>query len=307
VSTPARHAPLWVRAARPVVRRLPAGRYRAIHWLCRGRRERFIAPFTAGRSALRFVCDLRDGIAREVCFIGGYGPQETRLLGALLGPGMTVIDVGANWGYFTLVAASIVGPRGRVLALEPEPRLFELLEQNLRLNGFCHATALREAATDRASTMSLHAFDEYCGNWGVSSVVLPPPRAVATSVAGRPLDAVVRDAGLASIHLVKIDVEGHELEVLAGMADGLRAGRYRRLIVEWHPAAFRSPRAALQAGFAGLSEVGYRGWWIDHTPAATRSAAYGGPLRLYPVHAAGFDDAWPHTIWVAPGEADPAS
>ncbi|MGH9315331.1 MAG: FkbM family methyltransferase [Vicinamibacterales bacterium] len=307
MSTPASHPPLWVRAARPVVRRLPAGRYLAIRWLCRGRRDRFIAPFTAGRCALSFVCDLRDGIAREACFIGGYGPQETRLLDALLAPGMTVIDVGANWGYFTLVAASIVGPRGRVIALEPEPRLFDLLEQNLRLNGLSHATALREAATDRASTMALHTFDENCANWGVSSVVRAQPGAVATTVAGRPLDAVVRDAGLASIHLVKIDVEGHELEVLAGMACGLRAGRYRRLIVEWHPAALRSPRAALEAGFAGLSEAGYRGWWIDHTQAATRSAAYGGPLRLYPVHAAGFDDAWPHTIWVAPGEADPAS
>jgi FkbM family methyltransferase len=276
-------------------------------WLCRGRRDRFIARFSASRSELSFVCDLRDGIAREVCFLGGYGPQETRLLCTLLAPGMTVIDVGANWGYFTLVAASIVGPRGRVIALEPEPRVFALLKENLLLNHLSHVLALREAATDRASTMPLYGFDEDGGNWGVSSVVLASPGAVRTRVVGRPVDAVVRDADLASVDLVKIDVEGHELEVLAGMADGLGRGCYRRVIIEWHRTAFHAPHAALEAGVAKLCEAGYRGWWIDHTLPATRSAAYGGAPRLYPVESARFDDVWPHTIWVAPDEADPAS
>jgi FkbM family methyltransferase len=297
-------APLWVRATRPIVRTLP-GRYRAVHWICEGRTDRFVADFPSGGSGLRFVCDLRDGIAREVCFTGRYGPQETRLLRHFLTPGMTFVDVGANWGYFTLLAASLVGPRGRVLALEPEPRLFGLLEQNLRLNDLEHVTAIRAAASDRRSNKILHAFEEDGGNWGESSLALAPPGALSAEVEGCPLDAAAARADLTTIDLVKIDVEGHELQVLAGMSEGLESGRYRRLIVEWHPAALPSPITALERAFDSLENAGYRGWWIDHTLAATRSAAYGGPVRLYPVHAGGFDDAWPHTLWIAAGEPDP--
>jgi FkbM family methyltransferase len=297
--------PLWIRATRPLVRTMP-GRYRAIDWICRGRSDRFIADFRPGGSrALRFVCDLRDGIAREVCFVGRYGPQETRLLRALLGPGMTVIDVGANWGYFTLLAASLVGSRGRVVALEPEPRLFQLLDENVRLNDLSHVTAFRAAATDRSNvTLPLRIFDEASGNWGVSSVA-SAFAGETREVDGRSLDDMTGELGLGTIDLVKIDVEGHELAVLAGMAAGLAANRYRRLIVEWHPTLLPAPHAAMTDAFAGLSQAGYRGWWIDHTPERTRAAAYGGRVSLYPVTTAASADPWPHTLWLADGEPDP--
>jgi FkbM family methyltransferase len=298
--------PLWVRAARPLVRTLP-GRYRAIHWMCRGRKDRFIADFRAGRaSALRFVCDLRDGIAREVCFVGGYGPQETRLLHALLEPGMTVADVGANWGYFTLLAASLVGPRGRVLALEPEPRLFELLEENVRLNDLSQVTPLPVAATDRSvATLSLATFDEGCNNWGVSSIAIPPPGAGRIDVSGCSLDQLAAEHRLATVDLAKIDVEGHELSVLAGMTEGLAGLRYQRLIIEWHPTILPGAQVAIETAFAMLRNAGYRGWWIDHSSEATRAAAYGAPVRLYPVETAAALDAWPHTLWLAAGLPEP--
>jgi FkbM family methyltransferase len=297
--------PLWIRATRPLVRSLP-GRYRAIDWICRGRRDRFISDFRpAGSRALRFVCDLRDGIAREVCFVGRYGPQETRLLRALLQPGMTVADVGANWGYFTLLAASLVGSRGRVLALEPEPRLFQLLDENVRLNDLSQVTAFRAAATDRSNVrLPLRIFDESSGNWGVSSVASSFV-GETREVDGRSLDGLMTELGLSTIDLVKIDVEGHELAVLAGMAAGLAANRYRRLLIEWHPTILPVAHCAMTDAFASLTTAGYRGWWVDHTPERTRAAAYGGPVNLYPATTAASDDPWPHTLWLADGEPDP--
>ena len=297
--------PLWVRAARPLVRTLP-GRYRAIHWMCRGRKDRFVADFGPDRARpLRFVCDLRDGIAREVCFVGRYGPQETRLLHALLKPGMTVADVGANWGYFTLLAASLVGPSGRVVALEPEPRLFHLLDENVRLNDLSQVTTFRAAATDRSNvTLPLRIFDETSGNWGVSSIA-SALAGETRDVDGRSLDGLMTELGLGTIDLVKVDVEGHELAVLSGMAAGLAANRYRRLIIEWHPTILSEPHAAMTEAFAGLTNAGYRGWWIDHTPERRRAAAYGGPVHLDPVTTAATDDPWPHTLWLADGEPDP--
>ena len=76
-----------------------------------------------------FECDLRDAISREVCFTGRYEPLETLLVQSTLRPGMTFVDVGANWGYFTLVASHLVGSSGLVVSLEPDPRLFQFFKK----------------------------------------------------------------------------------------------------------------------------------------------------------------------------------
>ena len=119
--------PAWVTLSASAVRALPFGRYRAANFVGRFSRGPFRASLPADLGGYAFACDLRDSIAREVCFTGRYEPQETRLALAILRPGMTAVDAGANWGYFTLLSAHAVGPRGRVVALEPHPALSGLL------------------------------------------------------------------------------------------------------------------------------------------------------------------------------------
>jgi tRNA G37 N-methylase Trm5 len=118
-----------------------------------------------------FRCDLRDSIAREVCFTGRYEPQETALVRALLGPGMSFVDVGANWGYFTLLAAHQVGRSGRVISLEPDPRLFPVLADNIAVNHLSQVTALQVAAGSESGSLTLAGFDEAGDNFGLSRVV----------------------------------------------------------------------------------------------------------------------------------------
>src|SRR5262245_56723365 len=120
-------APPWVRLAARVIRRLPAGRYRAMNQIHRLSQSAFWMRSPKRLGGWSFQCDLRDSIAREVCFTGRYEPQETALVQAILKPGMSFVDVGANWGYFTLLAAHKVGVKGRVVSLEPDPRLFPVL------------------------------------------------------------------------------------------------------------------------------------------------------------------------------------
>jgi hypothetical protein len=92
------HPPFWVMAAAQLIRALPAGRYRAMNLVARRRTGAFWGRMPADAGGLLFRCDLRDLMMREVCFTGRYEPQETALLKALLGPGLTFVDVGANWG-----------------------------------------------------------------------------------------------------------------------------------------------------------------------------------------------------------------
>ena len=257
---------------------------------------------------MRFACDLRDGIAREVFFTGGYGPQETALLGAVLRPGGTFVDVGANWGYFTLLGAHRVGSSGRVIALEPDPRLFALLQGNVAENGLRQVAALPIAAAEREGTVTLAGHDPEQGNWGLSSLLADAATAAERfAVRGRRVDEVLDEQGTAQVELLKMDIEGAELLALGGMADGLARGRYRRVLLELHPTLH--PRGAALAGdvAAAFRAAGYRGWSVDHSPAATRRAAYARGvdarafLRPLVADASSGDDAWPHQLWAAPG------
>jgi FkbM family methyltransferase len=295
-------APLHLRALAWAVRRLPAGRWRVMNRATR-RGGSFDARLPSDAGGFRFACDLRDLIAREVFFTGAYGPQETALLRAVLRPGSTFVDVGANWGYFTLLGAHLVGAGGRVAALEPDPRLFAMLAANLAANGLARVAALPVAAAARDAALTLAGHHPDGGNWGVSSLVAggDGPR---FEVRGRPVDGVLDELGIERVELLKMDIEGAEDAALVGMADGLARGRYRRVLLELHPGLHPRGAALLDDVAAAFVRAGYRGWSVDSSPAATRRAAYarGVDARalLGPLERSG-GDAWPHQLWAAPG------
>src|SRR3989442_13351056 len=85
-----------------------------MNWIGTRRVDPFWMHLPPDVGELAYACDLRDGLMREVYLTGRYEPQETALLRHLLRPGMTLVDVGANWGYFTLVGAHLVGASGCV-------------------------------------------------------------------------------------------------------------------------------------------------------------------------------------------------
>ncbi len=114
-----------------MIRRLPFGRYRSMDRICRGSSARFVAPFPGSVQGLRFECNVRDRIVREVFFTGVYEPPETRLIRKLVSPGGTFVDVGANWGSFSLLLAEHVGTSGPGIAIEVDSRIQATLGRNL--------------------------------------------------------------------------------------------------------------------------------------------------------------------------------
>jgi FkbM family methyltransferase len=303
-----RTAPPAVRVLSRVIRWMPAGRYRLIH----ESRRLAIAPFVAHLSAelggLAFRCDPRDSVAREVCYTGCYEPQETQIASRILHPGDVFVDVGANWGYFTLAASHWVGRSGRIIAFEPEPRLFDLLQVNLGLNGLDCVESHRVAVADRHRSLPFLAFVEMSDNWGQSREAAPDADA-DFEIEAVALDETLDAAGIDRVQLTKIDVEGGEAAVLAGMRRGLRAGRYRYLLLECHPALLSQRGHTEDDTLRPLVEADYRFWTIPHTPhihrlAARKRLTIGELLRPY-AHGS-FDGEWPHLLAAAPGAADPS-
>lgn len=302
-------APAWTRAAAAIIRRLPAGRYRAAAMVARARPRPFVARMPDHAGGLMFWCDLGDDIARDVCLAGDYEPQETRLLSLLLRPGMTVIDAGANWGYFTLLCAHLVGAGGRVLALEPDPRMCALLRRNIDLNRLSGVDALPIAAGRAPGTLLLRGHDPASGNRGVSRVDADadPSSSTTFTIASERLDDLLAARGMGEVDLVKIDVEGAEDAVLEGMRAGLGAHRYRRVLLELHPALLAGRGVAMETCCGLLAAAGYIGWAFDHSPTAARRAAYtrAQPLRdlLRRTDTPPGSDPWPHMLWTLPEAA----
>ncbi len=162
-----------------------------------------------------------------------------RLLTRLIEPGSTVIDVGANIGYNTVHAARCTGPRGRVIAVEPTADNLEVLRRNVASSGCANVRIEAVAAGSAAGARDLFVRGDRSA---VNSFFAESCYAHVTQVIRvpvLPLDELVD--GTASV--VKIDVEGAELEVLEGMTR-LLAAPHPALIVEWHPLLQR------MAGFA---------------------------------------------------------
>ena len=176
---------------------------------------------------------------------------ELRVLHRLLQPGETFVDVGAHIGVWSLVAGSAVGAQGSVIAIEPNPSTFQKLEHNLELNpDLAQWQSCNLAASSRPGTAALHIAEmsECCalGEAAAGSVTVP------TS----PLDSLL--AGV-PCHGLKIDVEGHELDVIEGALATLERSR-PWLCVEFNNTIHHLPALAEWTVHRRLTELGYRCW-----------------------------------------------
>jgi FkbM family methyltransferase len=178
---------------------------------------------------------------------GRYEPNEMYAMANLLRSGMCFIDVGANEGIFTLLAAAAVGPTGTVHAFEPSPRERARLSSNLALNGLHNVRVHPIALGSSRRTASLSVSDQEhpghntLGGFGYRET----SHAYSVEVAVEALDDVVEREGLDRVDLIKIDVEGSETAVLRGAGDTLRKFR-PVIIVEAQETSLREMGSSVQ-------------------------------------------------------------
>jgi FkbM family methyltransferase len=160
----------------------------------------------------------------------GFENSELRFVEGFLRPGMTVLDIGAHHGLYTLLSSKRVGLTGRVIAFEPSPRERIRLQRHLRLNR-CDNVRVEDCALGReigdAELFLVDGAEDWCNS------LRPPVTASPTaqvSVKVRQLDCFVADAGIKKVDFIKLDVEGAELDVLRG-ANSLLHGSWRPVIL----------------------------------------------------------------------------
>jgi FkbM family methyltransferase len=161
--------------------------------------------------------DTTDFIPRHVYFFGVWEPNLSAWLARRLKPGDTFVDVGANVGYFTSLAAHAVSPsRGQGIAVEPEPSIRSLLARNVALNAFSNVRVIPEAATDVERDLASEVGGEH--DMGTTHTVSASSTAAQRGIIrGRPLDDLLTLAERSAASVIKIDIEGAELDAVHGL------------------------------------------------------------------------------------------
>ena len=274
-----------------------------MNWIGERHTDPFWARMPAELGSKFFLCHLRDRIMREVCLTGRYEPQETALLQQILRPGMVFVDVGANWGYFTLAAAHLVGRAGRVISVEADPRACRTLRANIARNDLDFVTILEMAASDAPGTLQMQEYEpaaNEAGNFGLARTTTVVEHGRQFKVRARTLDDVLDQAGIGHVDLVKMDIEGAESRALAGLSRALSARRVRRVLLEVHPQHLRDQGSSAERVIADLRGHGYRAWQIDHSPSVYRRVAAGQmdvTSALTPLTDVTDLGPWPHLLW----------
>jgi len=196
------------------------------------------------------------GITPHLAMDGYWESWITTTLARTLRPGWHCLDVGANHGYYTLVMADAVGAEGRVVPVEPTPRLAELLRETLDVNGFPHVTIAQQAATDTAGeTLQLVVPARRSLNARLSEEAGPTDAVV--EVESTTVDVLTRD--WPRVDLIKIDVEGAEESVWRGMRRTLTGNPGIVLLLELNVERYDDARGFLSV----IQEAGFRLRYID--------------------------------------------
>jgi FkbM family methyltransferase len=179
----------------------------------------------------RFIRDCCQGI-------GTYEPATANLLTQYLGPGDTFVDVGAHVGFFSLMAAALVGPSGRVVAFEPNADNYRSLLHNVSINGHANVTCVNSAVGDRDGEVEFFENLDNDGGHALWNPGLHPfnaqskARQQARRLPIARLDAALASLGVKSVKAVKVDTEGAEVQVLRGGGGCLSAPGVQLLICE---------------------------------------------------------------------------
>ncbi len=148
--------------------------------------------------------------------IGIYEKSTTIFIANYLKNGDTFIDVGANNGYFSLLAAGIVGSTGRIISIEPQSESYARLVKNIQINNIRNIVPFRLSASNTTQSMSIF-FPE--GGSGLTSMLNNKVGLHSEKVMAYPLDLLIKDSYLNNKTIIKIDVEGYEHEVLQGASN----------------------------------------------------------------------------------------
>jgi len=206
-------------------------------------------------SGHKIYLDLNDATCRRMAMFD-FEPTTSEALRKFLRPGMVFFDVGAHIGYFTLQGARLVGKTGRVYSFEPEDKNYSFLEKNTKINGYGNIVTTKTAVSNVSGRATMYIGQDT----GLHSLKIKSKR--KSQVKTVSIDDFCRKENISRIDLVKIDVEGGELDVIEGMRTAAKNNKKIGMIVELNPAVLSESCATAEGLVKMMESVGFRKFFL---------------------------------------------
>ena len=234
-----------------------------------------------GLPGIKLYLDPKDQVMTPtILVLGNWEATETELFRRIVKPGDTVVDAGANIGYYTVIASRLVGDQGKVYAFEPEPVNFAMLHKNVHLNGLTNVVLEQKALSNRKGTLKLYIAEQ---NKGDHRIYQPE----GESRASVDVEAVRLDEYFQGyppgIDVLKTDTQGADGLILQGMS-GLLQGRTDgpTIFMEFWPYALKGMGTDAGDLLKWLQSSGYR--FYDFHPASKDRLPRVDPANLLAEH-----------------------
>jgi FkbM family methyltransferase len=185
--------------------------------------------------------------------LGEYEPEVSKVFLDSIDIGDTVIDIGAHIGYYTLLAARKVGPKGKVVAFEPEPNNFHLLSLNIKLNHYDNVIPIEKAVSNEESTVKL-----YLGGSSTNSVIKNYNISQNSNFITIKAINLDKFKGFGKIRLIKMDIEGAELLALKGMLELIDKNEDLIIISEFNPSLLSQSGYSTKEYISLLNDCGFK-------------------------------------------------
>jgi FkbM family methyltransferase len=229
----------------------------------------------------RFRRRPKKNLAWQTAIKRSYEPFETQTFRGFLAPGVHIMDIGANFGHYAMVASPIVAPEGRVFAFEPVPALFSELSINRELNGFLNISPIMKAVGEKEGTLDLYLDEQNSGghSFGKSNVdtleetitveVVTVDNFVKTTLKGAPLG------------IIKMDTQGAEGGIIAGAMDTLRDHK-PVVLMEFWPFGMRACGFDAEQVLQTLQGFGYSFQLVSESERTLARITASRLLELFP-------------------------
>ena len=246
---------------------------------------------------VRIYVDMRDqGVGQKIYDFHEYEPTESAVIRRYLPRGGCMIDVGANIGYFTLLAAKLVGPSGQVIAIEPEEYNFGLLSRNVRINRLTSVATLNVALGAEPGQATIFKSAE---NFGDHRVGIPTASGERHGQVVRieRLDTIVRANKIRMIDFLKIDVQGYEHHVFRGMSSILYDCPPSAVLTEFWPHGIREAGGDPDDYLRLFAVAGYRAFTLDQSGNENEIPISGLMSRVPPFNPAEPDGSFLNVLF----------